>query len=65
MLCSPIMFRVAWWCLCSRRWLQIAVLGGGYIAVEFSGIFQRFGSEVHTVYRQPLPLRGFDEEVGK
>ena len=39
------------------------VLGGGYIALEFSGIFQRFGSEVHTVFRQPLPLRGFDEEV--
>ncbi len=42
---------------------QIAVLGGGYIAVEFSSIFNRFGSEVHTVFRQPLPLRGFDEEV--
>lgn len=40
------------------------VLGGGYIALEFSGIFQRFGSEVHNVFRQPLPLRGFDEEVG-
>jgi hypothetical protein len=39
------------------------VLGGGYIALEFSGIFQRFGSEVHNVFRQPLPLRGFDEEV--
>jgi hypothetical protein len=44
--------------------LLCAVLGGGYIALEFSGIFQRFGSEVHTVFRQPLPLRGFDEEVG-
>ena len=42
---------------------KITVLGGGYIALEFSGIFQRFGSEVHTVFRQPLPLRGFDEEV--
>lgn len=38
-------------------------MGGGYIAVEFSGIFNRFGAETHTVYRQPLPLRGFDEEV--
>lgn len=44
---------------------KIAVLGGGYIAVEFSSIFNRFGSEVHTVFRQPLPLRGFDEEVRK
>jgi glutathione reductase (NADPH) len=42
---------------------KITVLGGGYIALEFSGIFQRFGSEVHTVFRQPMPLRGFDEEV--
>eukprot|EP00198_Chlamydomonas_reinhardtii_P005364 XP_001694700.1 glutathione reductase [Chlamydomonas reinhardtii] len=42
---------------------KVAVLGGGYIAVEFAGIFSRFGAEVHTVYRQPLPLRGFDEEV--
>ncbi|KXZ48583.1 hypothetical protein GPECTOR_26g486 [Gonium pectorale] len=44
---------------------KVAVLGGGYIAVEFSGIFSRMGSEVHTVFRQPLPLRGFDEEVRK
>jgi glutathione reductase (NADPH) len=41
------------------------VLGGGYIALEFGGIFQRFGSEVHVVFRQPMPLRGFDEEVGE
>nr|UBZ25208.1 glutathione reductase [Chlamydomonas sp. UWO 241] len=44
---------------------KITVLGGGYIAVEFSGIFARFGCETHTVYRQPLPLRGFDEECRK
>ncbi|GLC35158.1 hypothetical protein PLESTB_000560700 [Pleodorina starrii] len=47
---------------CPRK---VAVLGGGYIAVEFSGIFARMGAEVHTVFRQPLPLRGFDEEVRK
>lgn len=28
-----------------------------------SGIFAGLGSEVHLVFRQPLPLRGFDEEV--
>lgn len=39
------------------------MLGGGYIALEFAGIFQRFGTEVHVVFRQPMPLRGFDEEV--
>lgn len=45
--------------------LLCAVLGGGYIALEFAGIFQRFGTEVHTVFRQPQPLRGFDEEVSQ
>jgi len=44
---------------------KVTVLGGGYIAVEFSSIFRRFGAEVHTVFRQPLPLRGFDEECRK
>lgn len=42
---------------------SIAIIGGGYIAVEFASIFAGLGSEVHLVYRQPAPLRGFDEEV--
>jgi len=41
---------------------RVCVIGGGYIACEFAGIFQGYGSETHLVYRQPLPLRGFDEE---
>nr|QBY35585.1 glutathione reductase 1 [Dunaliella salina] len=49
----------------SRRPDKITVIGGGYIAVEFAGIFHRFGSDVHLVFRQPMPLRGFDEEVRK
>jgi len=44
---------------------KVVVLGGGYIALEFAGIFKRFGSDVHVVYRADLPLRGFDEEVRK
>ncbi|MEW5316598.1 MAG: hypothetical protein WDW38_007962 [Sanguina aurantia] len=44
---------------------KITIIGGGYIAVEFAGIFKRLGAEVHVVYRQDLPLRGFDEEVRK
>jgi len=44
---------------------SIAIIGGGYIAVEFAGIFAGLGSEVHLFYRQPLPLRGFDKEVRK
>jgi len=42
---------------------KICIVGSGYIALEFAGIFNSFGSEVHLFYRQPLPLRGFDEEV--
>jgi glutathione reductase (NADPH) len=42
---------------------SVAVIGGGYIGVEFAGIFANLGSQTHLVYRQDLPLRGFDEEV--
>jgi glutathione reductase (NADPH) len=42
---------------------RIAIIGGGYIAVEFAGIFAGLGAETHLVYRQPLPLRGFDEDI--
>jgi glutathione reductase (NADPH) len=39
------------------------VIGAGYIAVEFATILQGLGSEVDLMYRAPLPLRGFDEDV--
>ncbi|MBU6425596.1 MAG: glutathione-disulfide reductase [Rhodospirillales bacterium] len=42
---------------------RVAVVGGGYIAVEFAGVFAGLGVETHLVYRQPLPLRGFDEDL--
>jgi glutathione reductase (NADPH) len=42
---------------------KIAIVGSGYIAVEFAGIFRALGSEVHLIYRQPLPLRGFDGDL--
>ena len=38
-------------------------LGSGYIAVEFAGIFAGLGAHVDLVYRQPLPLRGFDHDM--
>jgi glutathione reductase (NADPH) len=41
----------------------VAILGSGYIAVEFAGIFRALGAEVHLIYRQPLPLRGFDHDL--
>ena len=42
---------------------EIVIVGGGYIAVEFAGIFQGLGSKVTQLYRGPLFLRGFDDEV--
>jgi glutathione reductase (NADPH) len=42
---------------------RILIQGGGYIAVEFAGIFSGLGSEVTLVYRRDNILRGFDEDV--
>ena len=42
---------------------RVAILGSGYIAVEFAGIFAALGAQVELVYRQPLPLRGFDLDM--
>ena len=42
---------------------RIVIAGGGYIAVEFAGILKGMGSDVTLVYRGPLFLRGFDDDV--
>ena len=42
---------------------RILVMGGGYIAVEFAGIFARMGVDVCQLYRGPLFLRGFDDDL--
>ncbi len=42
---------------------RIVIQGGGYIAVEFAGIFAGLGSDVTLVYRGDNILRGFDEDV--
>jgi glutathione reductase (NADPH) len=42
---------------------RIVIAGGGYIAVEFAGVFAGLGSEVTIVYRGTKILRGFDEDV--
>jgi len=42
---------------------SVVVVGGGYIAVEFAGIFAGLGSRVTLVYRGPNILRGFDDDV--
>lgn len=42
---------------------RVMVLGGGYIAVEFAGIFNGLGAKTELIYRGPLFLRGFDKEI--
>ena len=42
---------------------RVAIVGSGYIAVEFAGIFAGLGAHVDLIYRQPLPLRGFDMDL--
>ena len=39
------------------------VVGGGYIAVEFAGIFAGLGAKTDLIYRGDMFLRGFDNEV--
>ncbi|MGB1142111.1 MAG: FAD-dependent oxidoreductase, partial [Halioglobus sp.] len=42
---------------------RLLVVGGGYIAVEFAGIFNGLGSKVTQLYRGPVFLRGFDDDI--
>lgn len=42
---------------------RIVIVGGGYISVEFAGIFNGLGSKTTQLYRGPLFLRGFDEDI--
>lgn len=42
---------------------RIAIVGGGYIALEFAHIFAGLGSRVTLIHHDELPLRGFDLEV--
>jgi glutathione reductase (NADPH) len=44
---------------------RVLVVGGGYIAVEFAGIFHGLGAETSLLYRGDLFLRGFDGAVRK
>ena len=42
---------------------RIVVAGGGYIALEFAGIFNGLGVETTLVHRGPNVLRGFDDDL--
>jgi glutathione reductase (NADPH) len=42
---------------------RICIVGGGYIAVEFAGIFSGLGVETVLIYRGEKILRGFDDDL--
>jgi glutathione reductase (NADPH) len=42
---------------------RVLIVGGGYIACEFAGIFNGLGARTTQVYRGGMILRGFDDEV--
>ena len=42
---------------------RLAVVGSGYIGLEFGCVFHGLGSEVDIIYRNELPLRGFDNDI--
>lgn len=42
---------------------RTAIIGGGYIAVELSGVLQALGSRVELFMRGPRLLDGFDEDI--
>jgi glutathione reductase (NADPH) len=42
---------------------RIVIVGGGYIAVEFAGIFNNLGVETILLYRGEQILRGFDDDL--
>ena len=42
---------------------RILVIGGGYIAIEFAGVFAGLGSKVTLLHRGDKLLRGFDDDI--
>ncbi len=42
---------------------RIVIVGGGYIANEFAGIFHQFGSHVTLVNRTDVILRHYDQQI--
>ena len=44
---------------------RVVVAGGGYIAVELSGIFAGLGAQTTLALRGPAPLRTFDPMIGQ
>ena len=46
-----------------RQPKHLAIIGGGYIGVEFAGIFNGLGTKVTQIVRRDKILRGFDEDI--
>lgn len=42
---------------------RLAVIGSGYIGIEFASMFARLGSEVSVFFRAHHPLTGFDQDL--
>ena len=42
---------------------HIAIIGAGYIGVEFAGIMRGLGCEVTQIIRKDLILKGFDDDI--
>jgi glutathione reductase (NADPH) len=42
---------------------KVIIVGGGYVGVEFAGIFHGLGAHTTQLYRGQLFLRGFDEDI--
>ncbi len=42
---------------------RVAVIGAGYIALEFACLLRGLGAEVEVIFRGDLPLRGFDRDL--
>ncbi len=47
----------------SERPSSLAILGGGYIAMEFAAIYASFGTDVTVIVRGDRPLQRFDHEM--
>ncbi|MCX8505186.1 MAG: FAD-dependent oxidoreductase, partial [Alphaproteobacteria bacterium] len=44
---------------------QVAIIGGGYIAVEFASLLHGLGVEIELILRSDRLLSGFDHELGE
>ncbi|MBE9603542.1 glutathione-disulfide reductase [Acetobacteraceae bacterium H6797] len=42
---------------------RVVVVGSGFIALEYASLLKGLGAEVTLMYRQALPLRGFDQDI--